>query len=250
MVSIFRPTPVFKILTFARKRQLALWARNVVRNTLGGAIDASNPVEAGFEPARICFRAANGFLVLVALVFFEAALVIGSQTATLTGRMSGQSDQRLCSWTVLHDSALEESAVAVFTKGRVSINILNTIDGITLNQSKLPTERRWSTCETLGECFQQLANEDKVAHLRRDRENKFCTKSTATVNYIVAFETIVLEEFKRNPQYCQTLEVVATEDRLERFMSGFMFAPMLDEVGRKLRLGIDKGILRARRLQR
>lgn len=254
-VSFFRPSPVFSgPVQPARGHlaHLALWTKNVVRNTLGGKIDETNPLEADFEPARTCFRAAFGFLILVVLLFFEAALVIGSQKPTLTGRMAGQSDESYCSWTVIRDSALEESMAVIFNYdrvGRQKIDIWNSNDVITLNRSQLPKERRWSTCETQADCFQQLVNKEKVADLRRDKDNSYCQTSTATVDYIASYESVVHATFKKNPQYCESLEVVATEDRLQRFMSGFMFAPMLDEVGRTLRLGIDRNILRARRLQ-
>lgn len=154
VIAIFRPTPIFGKRASAWQR-LALWAVNVVRNSLGGQIDETDFRERAFEPSRIALRTALIAIIAVSLLFFEAALVLGAGTAVLSDRMAGQSDQKLCSWMTPGDTSLEESVASVFNSERAGKSNAIAIwdENGDFMQSEVAKERRWTTCDDFDDCM-------------------------------------------------------------------------------------------------
>lgn len=150
--------------------------------------------------------------------------------------MSGQSNEQLCRWTVLNDSALEESWAAIVDSGRTD----DRIDFANLHRDN--SIRRWPTCGSFGDCFEQV-NRGAASDQTPD-----CAATGAKIQYIVSFETIVWHEFRLHPEYCDTLEVVGTSETLFDFNAGWIYADVDNgTLGRSQRREIDEGIRTARR---
>jgi hypothetical protein len=150
--------------------------------------------------------------------------------------VSGQSNEQLCRWTVLNDSALEESWAAIVDSGRTD----DRIDFANLHRDN--SIRRWPTCGSFGDCFEQV-NRGAASDQTPD-----CAATGAKIQYIVSFETIVWHEFRLHPEYCDTLEVVGTSETLFDFNAGWIYADVDNgTLGRSQRREIDEGIRTVRR---
>lgn len=175
----------------------------------------------------------------ITLIYYEAALIVGSNQPLLKKPVSGQSNEELCSWVVLNDSALEESWIATVNSGR-SRGLID-VEGLRLDS----TIRKWATCSSFGECF------DKLFDGSPSDQNDFCRNTGATVQYIVAFETVANYQFRKNQKFCNTLEIVHTREPLFTFNGGWMYSRLNNATFKALQpiLDIDFGIRSARRNQ-
>lgn len=85
----------------------------------------------------------------------------------------------------------------------------------------------------------------------RFKGNSFCRTSDNTVDYVVAFESIVNDAFKNDASLCKILEIVKTPEPLEQFLSGYLYSKWATGANgtraKATRDDIDRRILEERR---
>jgi len=181
-----------------------------VRNLAGGDLE---PAEAHFEPARNLVRSVPYAVIAIVVVWWEAAFIIGSTSTTLIKPLSGLTDAELCSFTVPHSTALEETWLSIVNSGRESnpINISGLATGT--------THRTWNTCDSAASCFQQVTTGGRSPSPRCD--------STRTTDVLVTFQPVLYSQMRQHPELCDALEVLATEEEVFRFTLGWMYADVV-----------------------
>jgi len=181
-----------------------------VRNLAGGELE---PAEEHFEPARNLVRSVPFVVIAIVVVWWEAAFIIGSTSTTLTKPLSGLTDAELCSFTVPHNTALEETWLSIVNSGRESNPI--DISGLATGT----THRTWNTCDSAAICFRQVTTGDRSPSPRCD--------SARTTDVLVTFRPVLFSQMRQHPELCDALEVVATEEEVFRFALGWMFADVV-----------------------
>lgn len=151
-------------------------------------------------------RAHVAVIIFFFLAFYEAALILRKTPTGLIAPVSGLTDLELCRWTVFGGGAREKLLLSLVNRGR-SPGRLAT-----------PESRTWSTCGSVSECLKQVVTAESVNIPR-------CTQAPIHhVEVLLSWWTTILSEFRRNPQLCNSLEVVDAEEEFYTFGMGWFFA--------------------------
>lgn len=174
-----------------------------IRILFGGEL---HPAEQHFAAGRAVLLGTLLAVVTLLVIFFEAALILGSINTNLSSAVSGLSDQAMCGWTVLRGATTED----------IFVGMVNSHRGDGAAHASV-ARRTWSTCETVEECIEQVKTGKAVTV-------PACAAASARrTEVFLSWRTTALAAFRANPRLCNVLQVVDAEE-LFFFSVGWQFA--------------------------